>query len=366
MSSKVLDALASVIDPEIRKPITELGMVGSIAESGDAVEVEIKLTIVGCPMAQKIERDVTAVLQKNFTDVKVNMNTMSDAERDALKQKLRAGKPMKFNQFAENSLTQVLLIGSGKGGVGKSTLTANLAVALASKGFQVGILDADIYGYSIPAQLGITSKPTKVDELIMPVVAHDVKVISIGMFVDDNAPIAWRGPMLHRAMEQFLSDVYWGALDFLLVDLPPGTGDIAISLGQLLPNANAIVVTTPQQVAALVAERSGAISLQAGQKLLGVIENLSYLETPQGQKAPFGSGGGAITAAKLTALAGYEVGLLGQIPIDEQLASDTDNGSPTIVTSPNSPASQAILKIANRLSQLPRGLAGKPLGLKPV
>lgn len=366
MSSRVLDALASVIDPEIRKPITELDMVGAITENGDGVEVEIKLTIVGCPMAQKIERDVKAALQKSFTEVKVNLNTMTEAERNALKQKLRGGKPLKFNQFAEDSLTNVLLIGSGKGGVGKSTLTANLAVALAAKGFQVGVLDADIYGYSIPAQLGITLKPTKVDELIMPVVAHDVKVISIGMFVDDNAPIAWRGPMLHRAMEQFLSDVYWGALDFLLVDLPPGTGDIAISLGQLLPAANSIVVTTPQQVAALVAERSGAISLQAGQKLLGVIENLSYLDTPDGRTIPFGSGGGAATAKKLSEIAGYEVELLGQIPIDEKLASDTDNGTPTVISSPNSPASRAILAIANKLARQPKGLVGKPLGLKPV
>lgn len=252
--SKALSALSGVIDPELRRPITELDMVGAISESGNAVEVDIKLTIVGCPAAQAIERDVKAALSKEFSSVQVNMKTMTTEERDALKKKLRGDKPIRFNPFAqENSLTRVIFVGSGKGGVGKSTLTVNLAVALAQLGNKVGLLDADIFGYSIPGLMGIHQSPTKVDELMLPPIAFDVKVISIGFFVQDNRPVAWRGPMLHRAIEQFLTDVYWGDLDFLLVDLPPGTGDVAISLGQLLPNAQSIVITTPQASAATIA-----------------------------------------------------------------------------------------------------------------
>lgn len=367
MSQRALDALSKVIDPEIRKPITDLGMVGDISETGDSVEVDIKLTIVGCPAANKIENDVRAALGAVYKDTKVNMLTMTAEELQALKEKLRAGKPSRHNFFADpKSLTQVILVSSGKGGVGKSTLSANLAVALAQQNFQVGILDADIYGYSIPAQLGISQKPTKVDEFIMPPTAHDVRVISIGMFTDDNSAIAWRGPMLHRAIEQFLTDVYWGALDFLVVDLPPGTGDVAISIGQQLPNASVLVVTTPQQVAAQVAQRSGAIGIQAGHRIIGVVENMSYLVTPNGPVYPFGSGGGQTTADQLSKLAGYEVPLISQIPLDEALAQASDAGTPLVIASEQSPAKQAIVGLAAEIAKLPRGLSGKALGLKPV
>jgi ATP-binding protein involved in chromosome partitioning len=366
MSEKVLAALSKVIDPELRKPITELGMVGEIAESSDTVSVEIKLTIVGCPAAQKIEREVNEALGAVFPNVSVAMSTMTAEERSALKEKLRGGKPLRHNPFAEpNSLTQVIFVGSGKGGVGKSTITANLAVALATLGYEVGLLDADIFGFSIPGQLGITEKPTKVDELMLPPIGHGVKVISIGMFVENNAPVAWRGPMLHRAIEQFLTDVYWGALDFLLVDLPPGTGDIAISLGQLLPGAKSLVVTTPQAAAAAVAERSGAIGLQTGGSILGVVENMAYLETPEGRNEIFGSGGGKAVAARLSEISGQNVELLASLALDPAIRAGSDIGKP-VVLEEASKASQEILELAQRLVKTPRGLIGKPLGIQPV
>ena len=366
MSEKVLAALSKVIDPELRKPITELGMVGEIAESSDTVSVEIKLTIVGCPAAQKIEREVNEALGALFPKVSVAMSTMTAEERSTLKEKLRGGKPLRHNPFAEpNSLTQVIFVGSGKGGVGKSTITANLAVALATLGYEVGLLDADIFGFSIPGQLGITEKPTKVDELMLPPIGHGVKVISIGMFVENNAPVAWRGPMLHRAIEQFLTDVYWGALDFLLVDLPPGTGDVAISLGQLLPGAKSLVVTTPQAAAAAVAERSGAIGLQTGGSILGVVENMAYLETPEGRNEIFGSGGGKAVAARLSEISGQRVELLASLALDPAIRAGSDIGRPVVLEGA-SKASQEILELAQRIVKTPRGLIGKPLGIQPV
>ncbi|MFM1779395.1 MAG: hypothetical protein RIS51_540 [Actinomycetota bacterium] len=366
MSEKVLAALSKVIDPELRKPITELGMVGEIAEDSESVSVEIKLTIVGCPAAQKIERDVNEALGEVFPRVSVAMTTMTAEERKDLKEKLRGGKPLRHNPFAEpNSLTQVIFVGSGKGGVGKSTITANLAVALATLGHEVGLLDADIFGYSIPGQLGITEKPTKVDELMLPPIGHGVKVISIGMFVENNAPVAWRGPMLHRAIEQFLTDVYWGALDYLLVDLPPGTGDVAISLGQLLPGAKSLVVTTPQAAAASVAERSGAIGLQTGGSILGVVENMAYLETPEGRNEIFGSGGGNAVAARLSEISGQSVELLASLALDPAIRAGSDIGKPVVLDRATK-ASREILELAERLAKTPRGLIGKPLGIQPV
>lgn len=365
--SKALAALSGVIDPELRKPITELDMVGRLQETENSVEVEIKLTIVGCPAAQAIERDVRAALAKEFASVEVTMATMSAEERSALKQKLRGDKPIRFNPFAqETSLTKVIFVGSGKGGVGKSTVTVNLAVALAKLGHKVGLLDADIFGYSIPSLIGINQSPTKVDELMLPPIAFDVKVISIGFFVSDNQPVAWRGPMLHRAVEQFLTDVYWGDLDFLLVDLPPGTGDVAISLGQLLPNAQTLVVTTPQASAASIAERSGAIGLKTGQIVLGVIENMSYYETASGRDYLFGEGGGLAVAKRLAQLSQSAVPLLGQIPISSRLRLSADASVPIVSSDPEDPAARAIVEIAKQLSQLPRGLSGKKLGLKPI
>jgi len=360
--SEALKLLQRVIDPELRAPITDLGMVEIHRESKSAVSVTVKLTISGCPAAQQIEREVRAALQ-DF-DLELNMSTMTAEEREALKQKLRAGKPIRFNPFAQSeSLTKVVFIGSGKGGVGKSTLTANLAVALAAMGNKVGLLDADIFGYSIPGQLGITTGPTKVDELMLPPIAFDVKVISIGFFVSDNKPVAWRGPMLHRAIEQFLTDVYWGDLDYLIVDLPPGTGDVAISLGQLLPGASSVVVTTPQAAAATVAQRSGAIGVQTGGEILGVIENMSYLEQGGQRLEIFGVGGGEDVARALTESTGSKVTLLGQIPIASELRAASDAGVPLVVSDPQHPVSIAISEIAKLIASKPRGLSGKRLGV---
>jgi len=358
MTKKVIEALSRVIDPELRQPITELGMVGEINE--DPGKVQIKLTIVGCPAAQKIEREVREALSP-VGDYQVEMTVMTADERNQLKQKLRSGKPVKHNPFIEESnTTRVIFVGSGKGGVGKSTLTANLAFGLSKKGFKVGLLDADIFGYSIPGQLGINEKPTKVDELILPPIAHDVRVISIGMFVEKNQPVGWRGPMLHRAIEQFLTDVYWGDLDFLLVDLPPGTGDVAISLGQLLPKAYSLVVTTPQPAASDVAERSGAIGLQTGQRILGVVENMSYLKVNGQKQKIFGEGGGLAVAKRLTELSGEEVELLAQIPMDEKLRVASDTGNPTMELDE---AGSEISKLVEKVAKLPIGLDGKKLKL---
>jgi ATP-binding protein involved in chromosome partitioning len=351
--SQYLNALTKVIDPELRQNIVDLGMVGEISETADEVSVELKLTIAGCPAAQKIERDVYEAI---VTDKKVTLHVgvMTQAERDALKEKLRGGRPIRTNPFDGDSYTRVYLVGSGKGGVGKSTLTANLAVALASDGYKVGLIDADIFGFSIPRQLGVTEKPTKVDDLMLPPIfdagAGIVKVISIGMFLDGNQAVAWRGPMLHRAIQQFLTDVHWGDLDFLLVDLPPGTGDIAISLGQLLPTAKSIVVTTPQLAAAEVAQRSAAVGLQTGQGILGVIENMSWLEQDGKRTELFGSGGGQQVADALGALAGTEVKLLGQVPISVPLREGSDAGTPVVLQDPSDKAAIAIATIAKQVA----------------
>jgi ATP-binding protein involved in chromosome partitioning len=353
--SLIRQALDSVIDPELRLPITQLDMVEIV---GNAVTV--KLTIAGCPAAVSIEADVRKALSE--LDANLQMSVMTKVERDALKLKLRNGKVPRQNPFDESTLTRVYLIGSGKGGVGKSSITANLAVELAKQNFRVGLVDADIFGFSIPGQLGIVSKPTRIDEMILPPVAHGVKVISIGMFLETNKPVAWRGPMLHRAVEQFLVDVYWGELDFLLVDMPPGTGDVAISLGQLLPTAKTIVITTPQIAAAEVAERSGAVGLQTGQSVLGVIENMSWLDQSDGKRINiFGEGGGADVAARLSVLSGTEVPVLGQIPMSVALREGSDLGQPIITSHPSDPAALAITEIAKKISNDRLGLAGKKL-----
>jgi len=362
----IYEALSKVIDPELRIPLTELDMVGEITVSDQGVaDVEIKLTITGCPAARRIESESKQAVEKvaGVTTANIKLTVMTTSERDALKSKLRGGKPMKHNPFDKDTLTNIFLIGSGKGGVGKSTLTANLAVSLASQGLRVGLIDADIYGFSIPGQLGITEKPTRVDELILPPVAFGVKVISIGMFIEGNTPVAWRGPMLHRAIEQFLSDVYWGDLDVLLVDLPPGTGDIAITLGQLLPTAKTIVVTTPQISASEVAERSGAVGLQTGQAIFGVIENMSYLESAGTKMEIFGSGGGELVAKSLSELSGTTVPLLGQIPISVALREGSDSGKPLVAENSGDLSAKAIVEIAQKIAGAGRELAGKKLPL---
>ena len=369
----VFAALAKVIDPELRRPITELGMVGKITPFDDevansdadaALGVEIKLTVVGCPAAERIRTDVEQALATVSANFEVNMTVMTADERGELKAKLLGGRALRTNPFGADTLTRVFLIGSGKGGVGKSSLTANLAVALAAKGLRVGLVDADIFGFSIPAQLGLTDKPTRLDEMILPPVAFGVKVISIGMFIDENKPVAWRGPMLHRAVEQFLVDVYWGDLDFLLVDLPPGTGDIAISLGQLLPTAKTVVVTTPQVAAADVAERSGAVGLQTGQSVFGVIENMAWLEQSDGTRLDlFGAGGGELVASRLGKLSGAEVPVLGQVPISMALREGSDAGSPVVLEHPQDLAAEAILSIAEKFAADQLGLSGRRLKL---
>ena len=363
--------LEKVKDPEINRPITDLDMVRNISVDADgAVEVEIALTIAGCPMQSQIERDVYAALAAvdGVTSVNVIMRGMSEAERGALKERLMGERPViPFSQ--PGNLTRVYAITSGKGGVGKSSITANLAVALADLGLQVGVLDCDIYGFSIPRMLGIgDAQPTPVGNMMMPPVAHGVKAISMGMFVPDGQPVVWRGPMLHRALEQFLSETYWGDLDVLLLDLPPGTGDVAVSVGQLLPTAEIIVVTTPQQAAAEVAERAGSIGSVTNQKVAGVIENMSYLQGPDGTRMEiFGSGGGETVARRLATLLGYPVPLLGQIPMEQAYREASDSGTP-IVLSPDakdgsSLAGAALRGIATELKTRSQSLKGHRLNL---
>lgn len=367
-------ALEGVIDPEIRRPITELKMVRSVdvAETPDGahVTVGIDLTTGGCPLKDTITRDVTAVVGalEGVASVEVAMGVMNDEQRAELRRMLRGTDAAPEIPFAKpDSLTRVYAIASGKGGVGKSSMTANLAVAMAQSGLKVGVIDADIYGFSIPRMLGVTQPPTKVDDMILPPVAHGVKVISIGMFVPPGRPVVWRGPMLHRALEQFLSDVYWGDLDVLLLDLPPGTGDIAISVAQLLPNSELVVITTPQVAAAEVAERAGAIAIQTHQRIVGVIENMSWLEQPDGTRLEvFGSGGGAAVAESLSKATGADVALLGQVPLDMALREAGDGGTPVVVAAPDSGAARVVTHVAAGLARRSRGLAGRSLGLEPV
>lgn len=358
--SSLLAALDRVIDPEIRRPITELDMIGSAELVDGVASIDLTLTIVGCPAADRIEADVRAAALSvpEVTSVDLRIGIMSVAQRTALTEKLRGGRA-RGNQFGPESLTRIYAITSGKGGVGKSSLTANLGVALAARGLRVGILDADVFGFSIPGILGIAgAKPTKVGDMILPPVAHDVKVISIGMFVEAGTAVSWRGPMLHRTIQQFLGDVHFGDLDVLLLDLPPGTGDVAISIGQLLPQAEVIVVTTPQPAAAEVAERSAIVARQTGQKVIGVIENMAGLVQPDGSILQlFGEGGGADVAARL------DVPVLASIPLSVPLRQGGDTGLPVVLSDPADPAAAAILAVADQLATRPRGLAGKPLGL---
>ncbi|GAA1842760.1 P-loop NTPase [Pseudonocardia ailaonensis] len=364
-------ALATVEDPEIRKPITEVGMVKGVAVSPDGIaQIGIYLTVAGCPMRETITNRVTAAAGAvpGVREVRVELDVMNDEQRGELRRKLRGDSAEPEIPFAQpGSLTRVYCVASGKGGVGKSSVTVNLAAAMAAKGLHVGVVDADIYGHSIPRMLGAADRPTKVDDMIMPPQSHGVKVISIGMFVQDNTPVVWRGPMLHRALQQFLADVFWGDLDVLLLDLPPGTGDIAISTSQLVPNAELLVVTTPQQAAAEVAERAGSIAVQTRQRIAGVIENMSWLDMPDGSRMEvFGSGGGRTVVDRLTQTLGAPVPLLGQIPMEAGVRECGDSGTPIVLRSPDSPAAQVLQGIADKLTVRARGLAGMSLGLSPV
>jgi ATP-binding protein involved in chromosome partitioning len=370
---QVTAALATVIDPEIRRPITDLGMVKSVAIAPDgAVRVGVYLTVAGCPMKDTIRRDVAAAVSKldGVTGVELELDVMSTEQRKELQTKLRGNRgPEKEIPFSQpGSLTRVFAVASGKGGVGKSSVTVNLAAAMAAGGLKVGIVDADIYGHSVPRMLGASERPTKVEDMIMPPVAHDIKVISVGMFKPEgNTPVVWRGPMLDRALHQFLADVYWGDLDVLLLDLPPGTGDIAISVAQRLPSAELLVVTTPQMAAAEVAERAGSIAAQTHQQIAGVIENMAWLPCPHCDEriSVFGEGGGQTVADALTRTLGARVPLLGQVPIDLRLREGSDEGKPLVLTDPDSPAAAELRSIAASLSKRSSSLKGLQLGLAP-
>ncbi|MFL0578625.1 Mrp/NBP35 family ATP-binding protein [Dietzia sp. 179-F 9C3 NHS] len=362
-------ALAKVEDPEIRKPLTELGMVKGVDvdEATGRVDVGIYLTVASCPMRDTITDRVRAAVSDvpGVGDVAVELDVMDDAQRTELRKQLRGDAAEPVIPFAQpGNLTRVYAVASGKGGVGKSTATVNLATALAARGLSVGVLDADIYGHSIPRMLGTDARPTQVEQMILPPVAHEVKVISIAQFTKGNTPVVWRGPMLHRALQQFLADVYWGDLDVLLMDLPPGTGDVAISIAQLIPNAEILVVTTPQAAAAEVAERAGSIALQTRQRIAGVIENMSWLELPDGNRMEvFGTGGGAEVAANLSRSVGATVPLLGQVPLEQAVREHGDDGTPIVLAEPDSAAGRAYRGIADGLAVRPRGLAGMNLGI---
>lgn len=363
---EILAALATVEDPEINKPITELGMVEDIAIEGARVGVKIKLTIPGCPLKDRITTDVTRAVSAldGVDDVQVVFGAMTNEERQELSSRLRADKGMANPEMdipfaAADSKTKVIAVASGKGGVGKSTLTVNLAAALAKLGHRVGVLDADIWGYSIPRMFGVSGKPVAFDGMVMPLQAHGCKVISIGFFTDPDRSVIWRGPMLHRALQQFLGDVHWGDIDFLVCDLPPGTGDIAISLAQMLPNADMLVVTTPQQAAQKVALRAGKATEQTGMTVTGVIENMAGFTDPTNGITHdiFGSGGGEELAEALGTK------LLSRIPIDPRLRESGDAGVPLVVSDPDAPAAAAIIQLAEEIAKKSQSLVGRSLPL---
>jgi ATP-binding protein involved in chromosome partitioning len=371
VEAAIAAALATVDDPEIRRPITELGMVRDVVLRSDGLAtIGILLTVVGCPLKDKLRSDITRAVGAvdGVTGVEVDFGVMSAEQRKDLQTSLRGDAQEPVIPFAQpGSRTRVYAVASGKGGVGKSSVTVNLAAALAARGLAVGVVDADIYGHSVPRMLGATGRPTQVESMIMPPSAHGVKVISIGMFTPGNTAVVWRGPMLHRALQQFLADVYWGELDVLLLDLPPGTGDVAISLAQLLPSAEILVVTTPQTAAAEVAERAGSIALQTHQRIVGVVENMSWLELPTGERMEiFGAGGGQTVADSLSRLVGAKVPLLGQIPLDTRLRESGDSGLPLVLAVPDAPAAAALSAVADKLALRRESLVGKPLGLKPA
>jgi ATP-binding protein involved in chromosome partitioning len=371
LEKAVRAALAKVIDPELRRPITELNMVKGVAVEPDgATHVGIYLTTSACPKKAEITDRVRAAVADvpGTGAVTVDLDVMSDEQRTELRKQLRGDAAEPVIPFAQpGSLTRVYAVASGKGGVGKSSVTVNLAAAMAARGLSVGLLDADIYGHSVPRMMGTTDRPTQVESMILPPVAHDVRVISIAQFTQGNVPVVWRGPMLHRALQQFLADVYWGDLDVLLLDLPPGTGDVAISVAQLLPGAEILVVTTPQSAAAEVAERAGAIALQTRQRIVGVVENMSGLVLPDGTTMQvFGEGGGRQVAERLTRAVGADVPLLGQIPLDPALVTAGDSGVPLVLSAPDSAAAQELRNVADKLASRRRGLAGMSLGLDPA
>ncbi|MDR6688762.1 ATP-binding protein involved in chromosome partitioning [Arthrobacter sp. 1088] len=377
IAAAVREAVGRVSDPELRRPLAELDMIKGVEVTGGVAVVGITLTISTCPAAARIERDVhaAATAVDGVKEVRIDVGVMTPEQRAALTAKLREGRSRSSLPFTKESLTRVIAVSSGKGGVGKSTVTTNLAAAMAARGLSVGIIDADVYGFSVPGLLGLFDsqgkviRPTRIDHLVLPPVAHGIKAVSIGMFLPEGAEdtaVSWRGPMLHRTMEQFLNDVYFGDLDVLLIDLPPGTGDIAISVGQILPHAEVIVVTTPQPAASEVAVRSGILAREFDQRVIGVVETMSPMLLADGSSfEPFGAGGGAAAATKLSAV-GSSVPLLASIPFSTGLRSGGDTGVPIIAAAPEDPAARAFTELAERLAVRPRGLPGRRLPVSPA
>jgi ATP-binding protein involved in chromosome partitioning len=360
---QVREALRSVLDPEIGRPIEDLGMLERIEVEGESVRVHVLLTIAGCPLQERITSDVNdALAPLGVPRVDVRMRPMSEEQRAALVGKLRGGEngaPQQQRSFFTDGKTSVIAVASGKGGVGKSSVTVNIAAALAAEGHRVGILDADVWGFSVPRMLGVHGQPVGFNDMILPLEGNGVKVISMGFFVPEEQPVIWRGPMLHKAIEQFLGDVFWGDLDFLLCDLPPGTGDVSISLASFLPGASMLVVTTPQEAARKVAERAGKMAERTNLRPIGVVENMSWFVCPHcGERTSiFGEGGGQEAADTLG------VPLMGQIPIEPRLREGGDEGRPIVVREPDSPAAQALVEAARRVAQVTRSKVGKPLTL---
>ena len=360
--AQVREALRNVLDPEIGRPIEDIGMLQGIEVDGSLVRVQVLITIEGCPLKDRITNDVTNAVMplEGVERVDVGLSPMSEQQRSELVGKLRgSAAPQAQKTFFTNSDTTVIAVASGKGGVGKSSVTVNLACAMAAEGHRVGILDADVWGFSVPRMMGVTGKPVGFNDMIMPLEAHGVRIISMGFFVPEETPVIWRGPMLHKAIEQFLGDVYWGDLDFLLADLPPGTGDVSISLASFLPGAQMLVVTTPQEAARKVAERAGKMAERTNLRPIGVIENMSWFVCPHcGERTSiFGDGGGQEAADTLS------VPLFAQVPIEPALREGGDIGVPIVVRDPDSPAGTALREAARSIAQTTRTKVGKPLPL---
>jgi ATP-binding protein involved in chromosome partitioning len=358
---QVRQALRQVNDPEIGKPIEDLGMLQGIRVEDGTVTVQILLTVAGCPLKDRIDSDVRAALAplEGIRHVEILLGEMTGEQREGLVQSLRGGGPQQQQTFFTDGKTQVVAVASGKGGVGKSSITVNIAAAMAAEGHRVGVLDADVWGFSVPRMMGVSGQPVGFNNMILPLEAHGVRIISMGFFVPEDQPVIWRGPMLHKAVQQFLGDVYWGELDFLLCDLPPGTGDVSLSMASFLPGASMLVVTTPQEAARRVAERAGKMAAQVRQRVVGVIENMSWFVCPHcgGREMVFGEGGGREAADTLG------VPLMGQVPLYPPLRAGGDEGRPIVVADPDSPAGQALREAARTLAKSLKTVVGKPLNL---